>query len=92
MRPSTWTKEDVDTLVELWKAGVSSNKIAKKLNRRRSAITQYLCRNRDKLGLQKRAERVGGRPRRSVKDSFEIQWAGSVPFGHWTITKPWGKV
>ena len=89
MRLSTWSKEDVDTLVKLWKEGVSSNKIAAQLNRRRSAITQFLCRNREKLGLEKRRNAVGGRPK---QDPFEIQWAGKVPRGHWLITKPWGKV
>ena len=92
MRPSTWTKQEIATLCTLWKEGVSSNKIAVILNRRRSAITQYLCRNRDKLGLEKRAERIGGRPSKRSKDPFEIQWAGSVPCGHWMITKPWRKV
>ena len=87
MPQSTWTKEDVDTLVKLWKEGVSSNKIAVILNRRPSAITQFLCRNRDKLGLEKRTERVGGMP---TKDPFEVQWSGPVPLGHWMITKPWG--
>lgn len=88
MRPSSWTKEEIDTLVKMWKDGVSSNKIASKLNRRRSAISQYLCRNRDKLGLKKRAEAVGGRPRK-MTGSFEESWKGPVPRGHWMITKPW---
>lgn len=87
MPQSSWSKQDVDTLVKLWKEGVSSNKIAVILKRRRNAITQFLCRNRDKLGLEKRAERVGGRP---TKDPFEVQWSGPVPLGHWAITKPWG--
>jgi len=83
---STWTKQDVDTLVKLWKDGVSSNKIAAKLNRRRSAITQYVCRHRKELGLDHRASTFGGRPRRG---DFDTQWRGVVPCGHWMITKPW---
>lgn len=92
MRPTTWTKKDVDTLCTLWKEGVSSNKIAVVLKRRRSAITQYLCRNRDKLGLKKRAERIGGRPKKDPKDNFEERFKGPIPRGHWMITKPWKKV
>ena len=90
MRPTTWTKEEVDTLVHMWKDGVSSGTIATKLNRRRSAISQYLCRHREKLGLEKRMEPVGGRPRKN-KGSFEESWKGTVPLGHWMITKPWRK-
>jgi len=90
MRPTTWTKEEVDTLVQMWKDGVSSGTIATTLNRRRSAISQYLCRHRDKLGLEKRMEPVGGRPRKKTC-GFEQAWSGPVPRGHWMITKPWGK-
>ena len=68
MRPTTWTKEEVDTLVKMWKDGVSSGVIATTLNRRRSAISQYLCRHRDRLGLEKRAEPVGGRPKRTARN------------------------
>lgn len=88
MGVSTWTKQDVDTLVKLWKEGVSSNKIAAQLNRRRSAITQFICRHREKLGLEKRCNAVGGRPRQS---DFDTRWHGPVPCGHWMITKPWRK-
>jgi len=88
MRPSSWTKEEIDTLVKLWKEGVSSNKIAAKLKRRRSAITQYVCRHREELGLAHRANTFGGRPRRG---DFDTQWRGVVPFGHWSITQPWGR-
>ena len=85
---STWTEKDVNTLVKMWKEGVSSNKIAAYLKRRPSAITQYVCRHREKLGLEKRANAFGGRPRQG---GFEKQWHGVVPLGHWMITKPWGK-
>lgn len=90
MRPTTWTKEEVDTLVQMWKDGVSSGTIATTLNRRRSAISQYLCRHREKLGLEKRMEPVGGRPKKKT-GSFEEAWHGPVPCGHWMITKPWRK-
>jgi hypothetical protein len=88
MGRSTWTKDDVDTLVKMWKSGMSSNKIADKLKRRRSAVTQFICRNRVKLGLEKRGHDFGGRPKRGT---FDQQWHGPVPCGHWMITKPWRK-
>ena len=88
MRPTTWTKEEVDTLVKMWKDGVSSGVIATRLKRRRSAISQYLCRHRDRLGLEKRAEPFGGRPKRTT-GGFEESWKGPVPRGHWMITQPW---
>ena len=85
---STWTEKDVNTLVKMWKEGVSSNKIAAYLKRRPSAITQYVCRHREELGLEKRANSFGGRPRRG---DFDTRWHGVIPLGHWMITKPWGK-
>ena len=85
MRPTTWTEEEVNALVQMWNDGVSSSIIATKLNRRRSAVSQYLCRHRDKLGLKKRME---ARPRKKTR-GFEEAWKGPVPHGHWMITKPW---
>ena len=90
MRPTSWTKKEVDTLVQMWKDGAPAGKIATTLKRRRSAISQYLCRHREKLGLEKRMEPVGGRPKKKTC-GFEEAWSGPVPCGHWMITKPWRK-
>ena len=83
-----WKPEEIDTLVTMWHQGETTADIAKKLNRKRSSILQYAHRNRDKLGLGRRQVVVKAKPKNL---SFEQQWYGSVPFGHWTITKAWGK-
>ena len=82
-----WSSEEIEILCTLWKEGVNIRDIARKLRRNRSGVAQYAYRNRVKLGLEKRGpSRV---KKRSQPKSFEEQWNGSVPFGHWSITKPW---
>ena len=83
-----WKQEEIETLVAMWHQGETAADIAKKLNRKRSSILQYAHRNREKLGLGHRQVVAKARPKNL---SFEQQWYGSVPFGHWTITKAWGK-
>ena len=86
-----WTKEQQDTLVSMWNSGCPSAEIAKTLNRKRSAISMYVQRHADRLGIKKRMEQCyGGRPKSTKSKSFEKQWHGPVPCGHWMITKPWG--
>ena len=84
----TWTKEEEETLVKLWKEGKTCKEIGIQLKRKRSAIGQYISRHRERLGLDRRPSAMVVR---KSKDPFEIQWSGSVPFGHWMITKPWRK-
>lgn len=83
-----WKEEEIDTLVTMWMEGEKVADIAKKLNRKRSSVIQYAHRNREKLGLGYRQTVARAKPKNT---SFEQQWHGSVPFGHWTITKAWGK-
>jgi len=83
-----WKQEEIETLVTMWHQGETAADIAIKLNRKRSSILQYAHRNRAKLGLERRMPVVKAK-RKNL--SFEQQWYGSVPFGHWTITKAWGK-
>ena len=87
-----WEHKDIDTLKKLWEEGLPTSMIAKELNKKRSAVTQYVFRNREKLGLEKRQDIVI-KPFRKNKRyiSFEDSWKGDVPFGHWMITKPWRK-
>ena len=88
-REQSWKQEDIKTLVEMWRNGDSIADIANKLNKKRSAVAQYAHRNRAKLGLGHR--QIVVRAKRKQKQPFEQQWSGSVPFGHWTITKAWSK-
>lgn len=84
-----WSPQQVELLKKLWHEGVSSLDIALKLGKSACSVRGYVSRNRKSLGLEKRqdAHNLHLRPR-SVQD-FERQWIGSVPFGHWMITKPW---
>lgn len=87
-RAQSWTQKEINTLVDMWSNGDTISDIANKLKKKRSAIAQYAHRNREKLGLGYRQTVARARPKNT---SFEQQWHGSVPFGHWTITKAWGK-
>jgi hypothetical protein len=85
---NAWSEEDQETLVKLWKEGVTVLNIAKKLKRKRAAVTMYITRHGKRLGLEKRADyNVNFKPRR---ENFDIAWEGPIPCGHWMITKPWG--
>jgi hypothetical protein len=82
-----WSQEDIATLRKMWNEGHSSHAIADAVNRNSSTIRQYVTKNRDWLGLEPRT-RYGVLPYKNTSE-FDKQWYGSVPFGHWTITKPW---
>jgi len=86
-----WTKKEIDTLVTMWKADRPSVEIAEKLNRKRSTISMFVSRHAKELGIEKRMHLCyGGRPKSTKLLSFDKQWQGSIPRGHWMITKPWG--
>lgn len=88
-RAQSWTQKEIKTLVDMWSNGDTISDIANKLKKKRSAIAQYAHRNREKLALERRMPIV--QAKRKHKQPFEQQWLGSVPFGHWTITKSWSK-
>jgi hypothetical protein len=88
-----WSDEQVDTCVDMWRDGYSAVEIANEIGKNQNNVRMFIYRNRKKYDLEKRHN--GGwdnsRIRIPVSD-FEKQWYGSVPLGHWTITKPWGTV
>jgi len=85
----TWDQADIDTLVELHNSGVSVITIAKELNKSHSSVKMYLQRHKHELGLKPRID--FNAPAKSCRPQWDKEWYGRVPFGHWTITKPWGK-
>lgn len=87
-QPTTWTDQHVNTLVTLWEQGVSVKKISKEIGKSNSSIKMYIQRHRNALGLTKR-EFVRVQKNTSELNDFDRTWAGSVPCGHWMITKPW---
>ena len=84
-----WTDKDIETLQRMWREGYSSYAIADAVNRKPNSVRQYVANNRDLLGLSKRT-RYEVKPYKSVTE-FDKLWYGSVPFGHWSITKSWSK-
>ena len=85
----TWSVEDIKILCELWEHGVITREIAKKVNRHRAAVAKYISRNKETLGLERRSmTQVYRKPN---PKSFDELWSGVIPYGHWMITKPWGK-
>lgn len=84
-----WSEDDIRTLQRMWREGYTSLDIGKAVNRSPSTVRQYVVNNRDNLGLHKRYA-----PQKTDyrnQSEFEKLWYGSVPFGHWSITKSWSK-
>jgi len=84
---SAWEQKDIDKLVELRNSGVSMPKIAEELGKTHNAVKMYVQRNGKALGLRPALDFK--KPAKAQCRGFDKQWQGSVPFGHWTITKPW---
>ena len=81
-----YSDDDISTLIEMWKDGYTASVIAEELDKSTQSVRQFLYRNRQRYGFEKRQS---GNP--FVQTAFDKQWYGAVPFGHWTITKPWSK-
>jgi len=81
-----YTEQDVKTLVRMWHDGYTASEIGNTISKSIASVRQFAHRNRKKLNLE---IREGGKP--ISKTTFDKEWLGSVPFGHWTITKPWSK-
>ena len=87
---TTWDQKDIDKLIDLYNSGVPVAKIAEELDRSHSSVKMYVQRHKQALGLIPRINFK--EPAKSYRPQFDREWYGSVPFGHWTITKPWRKV
>jgi hypothetical protein len=83
-----WDAEEIKVLRKMWKDGHSSMAIGDVLGKKPSSVRQYVKNNREDLGLSPR-KRTDVMPYKNVSE-FDKQWYGSVPFCHWSITKPWG--
>lgn len=95
MRNKAWSKDEEQTLVRMFKEGQFLEDIGTTLNRSRRSVEGHLRRHRGRLGLDLRDKsefmlKAQGHKYKGRKP-FEVEWAGSVPFGHWMITKSWSK-
>lgn len=77
---TVWPSEDIETLRSLKSRGVPIADIATKLGRSKESVK----------GFCRRFSEVYDIPVKRRSDcNFDKEWHGSVPFGHWSITKPW---
>ena len=81
-----YTEKDIETLVHMWGDGYTATEVGNAIGKSMASVRQFIHRNRKKYDLE---VKEGGRyvPRQS----FNKQWHGSIPCGHWMITKPWRK-
>ena len=81
-----YTEKDIETLIRMWGDGYTATEVGNAIGKSMASVRQFIHRNRKKYDLE---VKEGGRyvPRKT----FEKQWSGPVTFGHWMITKPWGK-
>ena len=83
-RPSLFTPDAIAKLRKLYCAGLTYDQMGEELGMKSSTVRQFVRVNLTRLGLTKRTER------RHNPKTFEKEWYGLVPRGHWTICKPWG--
>ena len=81
-----YTEKDIKTLIRMWGDGYTATEVGNAIGKSMASVRQFVHRNRKKYDLE---VKEGGRyiPRQT----FDKQWHGSIPCGHWMITKPWRK-
>ena len=81
-----YTEKDIETLIRMWGDGYTATEVGNAIGKSMASVRQFIHRNRKKYDLE---VKEGGRhiPRKT----FDKQWHGSIPCGHWMITKPWRK-
>lgn len=94
-----WTQEQIDELVKLYKEGLTFEEISLRIGishaSTKAKITSLRQRGmdipyRDKQSIaEKRMKTLANGGRKP--SAFDREYQGAVPFGHWLITKPWGK-
>lgn len=84
-----WDKETIDTVVSMWGDGASAPEIAEVIGKEPVRVRMFISRNRQRYDLERRDNKGSHVVSKAHIAAFEREWYGSVPFGHWTITKPW---
>lgn len=88
MSNTKWSEDDVESLCMMWRDGFSIRQIADELDTSYAAVKMFLSRHRQALGLTTR-QPPESTNKLSTRPEFDRAWCGVVPFGHWSITKPW---
>lgn len=81
-----FSDEAIQKMLTMWQEGKTAVEIGDAIGKSKYSVRQFMHRNRDKYDFVKKQP---GRP--FLKASFDKQWHGVIPLGHWSITKPWGK-
>lgn len=89
--PHAWTHEQKRVLVEMWKDNQSPTVIGAVIGKSRNSVSNYVRKYQHLLGIQSRPKGFY-KGERNIKrySHLDKEWSGSVPFGHWSVTKPWG--
>ena len=89
-----WSQEDIDTLIRLYREGVTYENISHKLGKPMSTTKVKLSQLRKQYDLPYRDPKQlkPKRARGTVETPFDKAFSGPIPCGHWMITKPWRKV
>ena len=93
----SWTQEQLDELVKLYLEGLTFEKISLQLGMSHASTKAKITFLRQKgvdlpyRDRQSIAETISKTMKSGKKQStaFDREYRGSVPFGHWIITKPW---
>ena len=95
-RPAPWTQEEIDNLVKLYLEGIPLEDLAAEVGKSYCSTKAKLTTLRQNgVNLPYRDQKVSQARRRATETgekkitAFDREYQGVVPFGHWTITKPW---
>lgn len=90
-----WTKEEIETTVKMYKEHKTNFEIGIAIGKTQDAVKTKLSKLRKQFDLPTRDQsllRKGSKADLPMgMSAFDRDWQGSVPFGHWLITKPWRK-
>lgn len=90
-----WSKEEIETTIEMYNDHKTNHEIGLAIGKTGDAVKTKLGKLRKQFGLAPRNQSLLRRGAKSAVPKgmtpFERDWQGSVPCGHWMITKPWKK-
>ena len=92
-----WTQADIDELVSLYLEGVPLEELAERIGKSYPSTKAKLTTLRKSgVDLPYRDQKLIQATRRKTMNlgekrvtAFDLEYQGAVPFGHWSITKPW---
>jgi len=92
-----WTQEALDKLVELYLEGVPLEELAQRIGASYpSTKAKITMLRKSGMDLPYRDQKLIQSTRRNTMNlgekkltAFDREYQGAVPFGHWSITKPW---